>query len=318
MKRNAIHITALILGTALLYSPIMVFAQTAGNSDTGSNSDNSSSVNIDISNTITDTNTSDTTNNVDINASTGSNSASGNTGDGRVTSGDVDMETTAETIAGQSAMVTPMVTTIPQVDVSNSQTGANSTNVTSADINISDTHTRTSVANTVNDINISASTGGNMADNNTGDGTVRSGDIRGVVKISNISNPGPAPTPGGPGGGGPGGGGPGGGGPGGGGPGGGAQPPPGPTPGAGGAPDGEVVTVTVTAPVVLAAVSPSPSRRAISVTAVRADGVGGAPLERMDRAEMFPAGANWINALILAFVASTVIQILAARSGKAA
>lgn len=73
-------------------------------------------------------------------------------------------------------------------EATNSNTGANSNN--ESKVEIKNDVTISSNNNTVinNTISISANTGGNSADKNTGDGTVSTGDITGSVSVTNTGN----------------------------------------------------------------------------------------------------------------------------------
>jgi hypothetical protein len=74
------------------------------------------------------------------------------------------------------------------VEATNSNTGADSDNDASVTIENNTTISSTNNANINNTISVSANTGNNSADKNTGDGSVTSGDITGSVSVTNTGN----------------------------------------------------------------------------------------------------------------------------------
>lgn len=73
-------------------------------------------------------------------------------------------------------------------EASNSNTGADSTNTASVSIENSTKISSTNNANIKNNISVTANTGKNSASENTGDGSVSSGDITGSVLVKNLGN----------------------------------------------------------------------------------------------------------------------------------
>lgn len=187
----------------------------ASNENTGADSDNTNTVETD-STTSTDTqNTSDDETSIAGDATTGDNVNSQNTGDTGVTSGDahigvtqvkndntavkngnVLLSTTAQqgttgdlTIGLDAA--TSLVGAdgnVKSVQATNSSTGANSDNINNI---TTTTNEITEVQNDGainNDVTVSAKTGGNHADQNTGDASVISGNANVAASLVNLLN----------------------------------------------------------------------------------------------------------------------------------
>ena len=160
-----------------------------GNDHTGFDSDNNA--NIDQTNTaaIVADNEADLENIVNGTLTSGANFSDYNTGNGSAKSGDASADISAENEANEaivSLAIDGMFMDNPSV--TNSVTGAQSTNnawITSVNTL---TVTTTNDANVDNEATVSADTGGNDASYNTGSGSVESGDASLEVSFSNKVN----------------------------------------------------------------------------------------------------------------------------------
>jgi hypothetical protein len=164
-----------------------------GNSSTGSGSTNNATVTVVRALNVVITNDADINNDVTLDANTGANSADKNTGDGSVVSGNIDGTVGVKNQANV-ADVSPLLSMassapVVNISVSNHQTGANSTNTASFGP-VSNTRD-ISVCNYLdvdNTFLADATTGGNQADKNTGNGSVKSGDISFNVAFATVGN----------------------------------------------------------------------------------------------------------------------------------
>ena len=168
-------------------------AESVINTHTGANSTNSTTV-VSTNNIIVSaTNNAVIDNTINIDASTGSNVASLNTGNGTVTSGDISGNIDVSNLFNQTkislaslAVSTPINT--QEFKIENSNTGSGSTNIAGVVVG---KETIVNAANNIllsNDANLNGSTGKNVADNNTGDGKVKSGNISFAVMFKNVGN----------------------------------------------------------------------------------------------------------------------------------
>lgn len=193
MKKKIMEIASLIM---LMGLPILVATglhagdTSVVNTGTGSGSTNTSSVvYANVSNVVIE-NVAAVTNTAVVTAVTGTNTASENTGDGTVTSGNIDGSVTVADKLNVTDVTMPATTTAeaPGFVAKNSYTGANSTNLA----NFSSTNTQNVVAlNTLrvaNNAVANLSTGGNVANGNTGDGSVTSGNIKFAINFETIGN----------------------------------------------------------------------------------------------------------------------------------
>jgi len=186
----------------------------AENSETGANSTNSVDVDVTNEQSTGITNNADVTNNVTVDAITGQNTATQNTGGSTIDTGDVQATTNTVTLAnlnvvdgnlgliivnafnrwmayllGSDGSWTPISHEYTaQILAENSQTGADSTNTVDVDVTNTD---ETSIENTArvnNDVNLSAITGQNTANQNTGDASITTGDARVNANVVNVVN----------------------------------------------------------------------------------------------------------------------------------
>lgn len=149
----------------------------AGNQETGAQSLNAIDINahrkvdVDVAETTVVSNT------ILQDISTGGNQADKNTGDASVESGDINSHTTITNTSTSAAPVVVDAGDPVKISADNKTTGYSSDN----QINI-DQHESTIVdvdrtTVTSNNLSVSANTGGNSANKNTGDGTARSGSV---------------------------------------------------------------------------------------------------------------------------------------------
>jgi len=164
----------------------------AGNSNTGADSTNNANVTIQNNTTINSTNNANINNTLNIYANTGNNSASENTGDGSVKTGDI---TGSVSILNTGNMNEVIESNIGlncngncEFTATNHKTGADSTNNANVDIQNNVNISVRNDANVDNNIDADLNTGGNNADENTGDGSVSTGDIDFNVEIVNDLN----------------------------------------------------------------------------------------------------------------------------------
>jgi len=183
----------------------------AENSNTGAYSDNdaNSKTNNDLDLTIT--NDLDTDNSVYVNVDSGKNSADKNTGDGEVVAGDADIVLTALNVGNNvnvgtqvfnvyddqtgdliidfdNVSAVPLGTSCGGGKSSNDTTGAGSENDAATVCTTQNTILVDNNGNIINDYYLSADTGNNSADKNTGDGSVTTGDINIVLNVINFIN----------------------------------------------------------------------------------------------------------------------------------
>jgi hypothetical protein len=161
----------------------------ASNEDTGFDSDNLNDIDIDQDIDVDVTNSAGVTNDVDSSASTGDNSADENTGGGEVLTGNAETWTDISNTVNQgSGYVGGVEFGDVDVDAENDTTGAESTNENFIDVDQELDVTVTNSAGVTNDVDSSASTGGNSADENTGGGEIDTGNASVGISISNTVN----------------------------------------------------------------------------------------------------------------------------------
>ncbi|QQG43318.1 MAG: hypothetical protein HYW45_03925 [Candidatus Daviesbacteria bacterium] len=177
-----IGLTFAIPGSAMADTEV-----TSSNSSTGADSTNTTSSTVTNDNSVVNNNTSVVTNTIDITGSTGANSASANTGDGTVGSGSIDGNVEVSSTDNQN---TTLLTDSGSINITqqNTETGSNSTN--SSSINVSNINTVTNTNDSVkeNNLIVDLSTGGNIADGNSGGSSITSGDITFNVGVTNVDN----------------------------------------------------------------------------------------------------------------------------------
>jgi len=185
----------------------------ASNEGTGSNSDNNATVNVNDTSNTNLNNNADVNNDVDINAVTGQNEATQNTGGSTIDTGDVQTTTNTVTLAnanvtdgnlgiiiinalnkwmsfilGKDGKLTPIDHDYSTIQASNTGTGSDSNNNATIDVNNSDTTNISNNANIDNEIDLTAITGQNVANQNTGNAQVITGDARVNANVVNIVN----------------------------------------------------------------------------------------------------------------------------------
>jgi len=135
-------------------------------------------------------------------ADSGHNTANKNTGNGEVISGDANVGLTVVNVANTN--IAGVKTSEYDIyddhkgdivvdlgggqSASNEKTGADSSNQANTDSNTSLTIVNNNDAKVANDLVINATTGHNTADKNTGDGTVKTGDVNVVANVVNVVN----------------------------------------------------------------------------------------------------------------------------------
>lgn len=157
-------------------------------SGNGADSNNTVSVTDTQTTTVSQTSTGDTNNNVTQNADTGNNSASDNTGGSTsVSTGNVNSETSVSTTANTSTVSTPCCDTGTNITVSgNGSDSQNTVNYTSTNTtNV----TLDQDATINNNLSVTANTGNNNANNNTGGNvSLSTGSITGWANLSTSVN----------------------------------------------------------------------------------------------------------------------------------
>lgn len=164
-----------------------------GNETTGFSSDNDASVDVDQTREIDVRNIADVDNNISGSFITGRNSANRNTGDGRVTSGSAsitaDLSTDVNANSGSSFSLSGSGSASNgSYSVTNEETGANSDNDASIDVNRTTTITERNEGTVNNSVDFVIDTGDNSASRNTGDGSVRSGDADFDITVNSAIN----------------------------------------------------------------------------------------------------------------------------------
>jgi len=159
---------------------------TAGNDTTGFNSENKAKVKIDNKVEIDVDNDTSLDNKVKAWINTGNNESSYNTGSGTVSTGDASFEGEWKNSVNYG-MVFPELNfgAGGSIEVSNSTTGASSENEARVEVR---NKVEVDVDNRVNVDNafcLNANTGNNESSYNTGNGSVRTGDVSGSVNFTN-------------------------------------------------------------------------------------------------------------------------------------
>ena len=195
---------------------------TVKNVGNGDGSTNTTNVNIDSTDTTTQTNDANILNNINLDATTGDNMTSSNTkGTNSVTTGDASIDAQLINIAntniagglwwlvivneagkwvgkilgsdgnfyGGSDGFEFTVNDAGEVAVTNSDNGAGSTNTGTVNQTTNNTTEQTNTANIVNNVDLSANTGGNSASRNTGgNNSITTGDANIIANIVNFVN----------------------------------------------------------------------------------------------------------------------------------
>jgi hypothetical protein len=162
-------------------------------SDNGAGSDNEVSVEVTQETTVEQTNEANVENEVDIDSNTGGNETSGNTGDDVViVTGDVESEVFVENSLNQSSVDAECC--LPDLNSEISGNGAYSDNSIELEVNQETNITIDQKADVSNEIDGNANTGENTANLNSGDVTIKTGDIKvsggivsGLINSANVS-----------------------------------------------------------------------------------------------------------------------------------
>lgn len=196
---------------------------TAKNSGNGSGSDNDATIDSELNNETFQFNDATIENNIVLDANTGKNTTSGNTGGASsIETGNADVEVQVINIANNNIDGGDMWLVIVneagkwlgrivgapegsylagsdgfefvvgadgEITVVNAGNGSNSTNAASANTVVNNTTTQKNTANIVNNLDLSANTGGNSASSNTGgDSSIETGNAEIIANIVNFVN----------------------------------------------------------------------------------------------------------------------------------
>jgi len=193
-------------------------SSTAANNKTGSGSDNSASTTTSNTSDLSLNNNLNLANNIKLFGDTGGNDSGENTGSGSTSTGDVNSNLKVTNIGNTNGIgdggtlwlvlvnnlgkwtgqvwgfdstgtASPFFTFSIGTDGSlNAGTGAGSKNSSSNTTTNSTSATLNNNANVKNNIYINANTGGNSAEENTGNGTIKTGDVNVAANILNMIN----------------------------------------------------------------------------------------------------------------------------------
>lgn len=215
----------IILPDYTVYNPNPASAATAANTDNGTGSTNKSSVSAENNNNTFQNNDAAISNNILINAQTGDNSSGTNTnGNSTIKTGDTNVQANVVNIAntnvssGQDMWLVfvfragqwvgqllgapagstyagsagTTISTDPQsgqISATNNGNGAGSNNNSSVGNSTNNAATQTNTANINNTLNLSANTGGNTENYNTGgNNIIRTGDANIIANLVNFAN----------------------------------------------------------------------------------------------------------------------------------
>jgi len=188
-----------------------------GNDTTGADSVNTASVDATSNLDINNDNSADILNNIIVSGQSGNNNSGYNTGDGSVASGNVNTDLNVGNNANQNivgdtvfyAVINVLgewtgynalaslfrTLVLPNADgngqtiiVTNANTGAGSVNEAEVNLDQSTTINNDNTAAIANNVNIDTNTGSNSASYNTGDGSVKSGNVDILANIFNLAN----------------------------------------------------------------------------------------------------------------------------------
>ena len=191
-------------------------SQTASNSTTGANSENDSSVAQQRLNTVEQHNEANINNTVLVNANTGNNEVNQNTLGGTIETGQVNVQAEEVTVANNNLIASgeetwwivivneagkwvgkilganedDHVVVVDTIDLgaANNTTGADSSNQSNVNNSSNTEIVQNNQANVNNNIVINANTGGNSAEQNTGNANISTGDINIYQNVVNYVN----------------------------------------------------------------------------------------------------------------------------------
>lgn len=169
------------------------FDVSSGNETTGFSSANDTTVNVDQTVDVDIDNDADVDNDISGTFDTGNNSANNNTGDGSARSGSASVNARLHTDLNANAGANLSLSgsgssSMGDIEISNEETGANSSNNATVNLDRTVNVSQTNTANVDNDVDFTINTGGNTASANTGDGEVRSGDGNFDISVKNALN----------------------------------------------------------------------------------------------------------------------------------
>ncbi len=171
-----------LTGLLICWSPRLSWADEidVSNQETGAGSENQANAEINQTTTIEMTNQSTTVNEINLQVNTGNNQANNNTGDSQTSTGDINTGTKVETSGSNNQLDLSNQVNQNTVTVTNQQTGDQSENQATVEINSGLNVTMDNQQATLNQSYIQANTGNNQANKNNGDVTINTGDV--VVK----------------------------------------------------------------------------------------------------------------------------------------
>lgn len=204
-------------------TPCCLGSASAANTGNGSGSTNDASINQSTNDTTYQFNNVDLTNNLILDTTSGGNDVNANTGgNSEITTGDTSIMAQVLNVAnnnivggnfwlvivneagrwigrilgspdgqnfGGSSDFEFLVNEFGEITVVNSGNGSGSTNTGTVDSTVSNTTVQTNTANIVNNLDLSANTGGNSASKNTGgDSIIKTGDANIIANIVNFVN----------------------------------------------------------------------------------------------------------------------------------
>ncbi|MBI3443344.1 hypothetical protein HY008_01610, partial [Candidatus Woesebacteria bacterium] len=169
-----------VISLFFAFGPLVkvIYSQEFVISDNGSDSESNITVNQLNSSTVTQVNNSDIENNIIINANTGNNEASeNNSADTSIQTGEISVKVSVENMANATLVQDPpCCDPAPRIEISSN--GSESQNSISVNQLNSSSINQTNIADpVVNNIVVSANTGGNVANENNGNVTIKTGDI---------------------------------------------------------------------------------------------------------------------------------------------
>lgn len=164
----------------------------SSNTTTGSNSNNEVNTLVENSTTINNSNNADINNNLSVTANTGNNSASDNTGDASISTGNINGDVAVNNGANlnETGLGSSNLSSSTSVDINgtNTNTGSHSNNEVNGTIQTNLDINSSNNAYVNNNISGDFNTGGNKANDNTGDATINTGDININAKVDNCLN----------------------------------------------------------------------------------------------------------------------------------
>lgn len=184
---NKLPKSLVLAGVAVMLLGGVAFAS-VGNDHTGAESTNHSSVSVKNDGSIMNHNDADIWNNIKGWAKSGGNKADENTGDGSVTSGNASGTVKITNTANTNSSTLAAAQDMGSADVSNSVTGAESTNDAWVKVRNNMSIVNRNDADVHNNLCVTSNSGENKASENTGDGSVHAGGASLDMTITNTLN----------------------------------------------------------------------------------------------------------------------------------